>query len=138
MKKNLLSAALAAVLGLAGAPVLAETWTADTSHSAVGFSVRHMMVSNVKGAFNKFTATVEGSPADPASDRKHGVNAVIRRGSAASARIWPCTALVRLTSAVGIIQRPSVVLNKSSANLGNWPVPNTASSFTKSGGMHSR
>lgn len=74
MKKNLLSAALAAVLGLAGAPALAETWTADTSHSAVGFSVRHMMVSNVKGAFNKFTATVEGSPADPASAK---INATI-------------------------------------------------------------
>ena len=78
MKKNLLSAALAAVLGLAGAPVLAETWTADTSHSAVGFSVRHMMVSNVKGAFNKFTATVEGSPADPASAK---INATIEVAS---------------------------------------------------------
>ena len=34
--------------------------------------------------------------------------------------------LVRLTSAVGISQRPSVVRNRSSANLGSWPVPNSA------------
>ena len=47
MKKNLLSAALAAVLGLAGLPALAESWAVDASHSTVGFSVRHMMVSNV-------------------------------------------------------------------------------------------
>ncbi|MBK9965459.1 MAG: polyisoprenoid-binding protein [Holophagales bacterium] len=67
MKKNLLSVALAAVLGLASASALAETWAVDSSHSTVGFSVRHMMVSNVKGAFGKFTATVDGSPADPAT-----------------------------------------------------------------------
>jgi polyisoprenoid-binding protein YceI len=67
MKKNLLSVALAAILGLASASALAETWAVDSSHSTVGFSVRHMMVSNVKGAFGKFTATVDGSPADPAT-----------------------------------------------------------------------
>lgn len=65
MKKNLLSVALAAVLGLASFSALAETWAVDNAHSTVGFSVRHMMVSNVKGAFNKFTATVDGTPADP-------------------------------------------------------------------------
>ena len=67
MKKNLLSVALAAVLGVASLPALAETWTVDASHSTVGFAVRHMMVSNVKGAFGKFTASVDGSPADPAT-----------------------------------------------------------------------
>ncbi len=67
MKKNLLSVALAAVLGLASFSALAETWAVDTAHSSVGFAVRHMMVSNVKGSFNKFTATVDGTPADPAT-----------------------------------------------------------------------
>ncbi|MFN7986003.1 MAG: YceI family protein [Thermoanaerobaculia bacterium] len=69
MKKNLLSLALAAALGAAALPALAETWTADTAHSSVGFAVRHMMVSNVKGSFDKFTASVDGDPADPASAR---------------------------------------------------------------------
>jgi polyisoprenoid-binding protein YceI len=65
MKKNLLSVALAAVLGVTSLSALAESWTVDAAHSTVGFSVRHMMVSNVKGAFGKFTASVDGSPADP-------------------------------------------------------------------------
>jgi polyisoprenoid-binding protein YceI len=67
MKKSLLSLALAAALGVASLPALAETWTADTAHSNVGFSVKHMMVSNVKGSFGKFTASVDGNPSDPAS-----------------------------------------------------------------------
>ena len=67
MKKTLLSAALAAVLGAASFPALAETWEIDASHSNVGFSVRHMMVSNVRGSFGTFTARVDGSPADPST-----------------------------------------------------------------------
>lgn len=74
MKKNLLSVALAAVLGVTSLSALAETWTADPAHSNVGFSVKHMMVSNVKGSFGRFTATVDGSPADPASAK---INATI-------------------------------------------------------------
>jgi polyisoprenoid-binding protein YceI len=34
------------------------TWNADTTHSEVGFSVRHMMVSKVRGKFNTFEATI--------------------------------------------------------------------------------
>lgn len=67
MKKSLLSLALAAALGASSLPAVAETWTADPAHSTVGFSVKHMMVSNVKGSFGKFTASIDGSPADPAS-----------------------------------------------------------------------
>jgi len=33
----------------------AGTWTIDPVHSEVGFSVRHMMVSKVRGRFTKFT-----------------------------------------------------------------------------------
>jgi len=35
----------------------AGTWTVDPSHSEVGFSVRHMLISKVKGKFEKFDAT---------------------------------------------------------------------------------
>lgn len=34
------------------------TWTVDPSHSEVGFSVRHLMVSKVKGNFETFEATI--------------------------------------------------------------------------------
>ena len=33
------------------------TWTIDTTHSEIGFSVRHLMVSKVKGAFRDFSGT---------------------------------------------------------------------------------
>jgi polyisoprenoid-binding protein YceI len=38
------------------------TWNIDTTHSEVGFSVRHMMISNVRGKFEKFDAQVELDP----------------------------------------------------------------------------
>lgn len=34
-------------------------WTLDASHSEIQFKVRHMMISNVSGEFQKFDASVE-------------------------------------------------------------------------------
>ncbi|NHM29937.1 YceI family protein [Neobacillus terrae] len=39
-------------------------WTVDPTHSSVDFSVRHMMIANVKGAFHQFEAQVEADPQD--------------------------------------------------------------------------
>jgi polyisoprenoid-binding protein YceI len=36
-------------------------WTVDQSHSSVGFEVKHMMVSKVKGQFEAYTAEVEAA-----------------------------------------------------------------------------
>ena len=33
------------------------TWSVDQTHSEVGFSIRHLMVSKVKGRFNDFSGT---------------------------------------------------------------------------------
>ena len=38
---------------------LTGTWTADPSHSRIGFVARHAMVSKVRGSFTDFTATLE-------------------------------------------------------------------------------
>jgi polyisoprenoid-binding protein YceI len=48
-----------AALTLCAAPAAAQstTWTIDSAHSLAEFTVRHMMVSNVKGAFAKMTGT---------------------------------------------------------------------------------
>lgn len=35
----------------------AGTWTVDKTHSTVGFSIRHIMISKVKGTFEDFDAT---------------------------------------------------------------------------------
>ncbi|WP_017587330.1 YceI family protein [Nocardiopsis ganjiahuensis] len=53
------------------------TWKIDTAHSIVGFSVRHMMVSKVRGRFEKFDATLT-VPEDPT---KASVEATIDAGS---------------------------------------------------------
>ncbi len=58
MKKLLTLLTTVFVLSL---PLLsqASTWKIDPDHSNVGFKVRHLMVSNVKGSFEKFSGTVE-------------------------------------------------------------------------------
>ncbi|OIQ86894.1 protein YceI [mine drainage metagenome] len=38
--------------------VPAGTWVIDSSHSEVGFTVRHLMVSKVRGLFEKFSGTI--------------------------------------------------------------------------------
>ncbi|MEO8828334.1 YceI family protein [Lapillicoccus sp.] len=40
------------------------TWTLDPAHTEIGFVVRHLMVSKVRGHFEKFTATIT-TTADP-------------------------------------------------------------------------
>jgi polyisoprenoid-binding protein YceI len=40
------------------------TWTIDPVHSEVSFVVRHMMVSKVRGRFDKFEGTITTAP-DP-------------------------------------------------------------------------
>lgn len=44
----------------------AGTWTVDPSHSSVGFAVRHLMVTKVRGTFETFngTLTVAENPLD--------------------------------------------------------------------------
>ena len=56
---------IAAVIALA-LPIVASasTWSIDPDHSSVGFKVKHLMVSNVKGSFDKHTGTVEINDTD--------------------------------------------------------------------------
>jgi polyisoprenoid-binding protein YceI len=37
----------------------AGTWQIDPSHSEIQFSVRHMMISKVRGRFREFAGTIE-------------------------------------------------------------------------------
>ncbi len=38
---------------------MTTTWNIDPTHSTVGFSIRHMMFSKVRGRFLKFTGAVQ-------------------------------------------------------------------------------
>jgi polyisoprenoid-binding protein YceI len=44
-----------------------SNWSLDKSHSGITFSVRHMMITNVRGSFNDFEATVTADPSDLSS-----------------------------------------------------------------------
>jgi polyisoprenoid-binding protein YceI len=40
-------------------PLVAGRWAVDANHSSVGFTIRHLGVSKVRGRFNRFDAEIE-------------------------------------------------------------------------------
>jgi polyisoprenoid-binding protein YceI len=58
---------LTAILALPG--LFANEYTIDGAHSSAGFSVRHMMVANVRGEFAKLTGKVFYDEKNPAATR---------------------------------------------------------------------
>ena len=61
---RLLVPALAVAL-LVPAPTRAATWELDPAHSTIGFAIRHMMISTVRGQFRTFTGKATGDPKTP-------------------------------------------------------------------------
>jgi polyisoprenoid-binding protein YceI len=55
-------AALVAAIPLSARAVPLQ---ADPAHSTAGFTVKHMMVTTVRGQFDKFTSTLDWNDADP-------------------------------------------------------------------------
>lgn len=64
MKKWIVAAMMAGV-GIAQTP--AATYEIDASHSDIGFGVRHMVISTVRGSFGDFAGSFEYNPEDLAS-----------------------------------------------------------------------
>jgi polyisoprenoid-binding protein YceI len=48
-----------------------STWNIDSAHSRAEFTVKHMMISNVKGSFTRLTGTLIEDTADPLRSRVH-------------------------------------------------------------------
>jgi polyisoprenoid-binding protein YceI len=48
-----------------------KTWLVDKVHSSVEFSIRHMMISTVRGKFKEFDAEISGNPDDFSSLKAH-------------------------------------------------------------------
>ncbi len=53
---------------VASAAAQAGTWQIDPNHSAAQFSVRHLGVSTVRGAFTKVSGSAVHDPSDPSKD----------------------------------------------------------------------
>ncbi len=65
MKKLTLFATAAIAILLVSFTVVSDsTWTYDNNHAKVGFSITHMMVSDVEGYFKKATATLTTTKED--------------------------------------------------------------------------
>ncbi len=59
---------IAALAMAATAAAQAGTWQIDPNHTAAQFSVRHLGVSTVRGAFTKVSGSAKYDPADPSKD----------------------------------------------------------------------
>lgn len=65
-------------IALANTGLVAGTWNIDPAHSTVGFSVRHLVVSKVRGTFDDFTGAItiaeDGTPSVVADIKVDSVN----------------------------------------------------------------
>ena len=58
---------LLVLLAASACPVAAETWAIDSAHTVSGFTVRHMMITNVTGVFESTAGTLDYIPGQPTS-----------------------------------------------------------------------
>ncbi len=63
MRKRFLPASALAILCISQQAV-AAAWTIDPAHSVAAFTIKHMTVTTVPGAFGKVTGTIEWDEAD--------------------------------------------------------------------------
>ena len=67
--RNLAILTIAGLTLATGALAQTSHWEIDPAHSVAAFSVRHMMVSNVRGEFAKLSGSVEGQASDVTTAR---------------------------------------------------------------------
>jgi len=65
------TAVSSALLLGAAVPALASNWDIDSGHSHLGFAVKHMMISTVRGSFGKYVGTVTLDDADITKSKVH-------------------------------------------------------------------
>jgi len=65
MQRSRLLLAWVVVTLVSAATAQVQTWNIDTPHTAAQFSVRHLGISTVRGAFTKVSGSVQYDPADP-------------------------------------------------------------------------
>ena len=69
MKRTLITAAVCLTLAIPPAFAAQSTWDVDPAHSSIGFKVRHMMVSNVRGLFGDVQGALVYDEADVTRSR---------------------------------------------------------------------
>jgi polyisoprenoid-binding protein YceI len=97
----------------------AETWQIDPVHTTVEFSVRHMMISNVKGQFEKVSGTITADGDDPGSVR---VDAVID-ASSINTRVEKRDAHLKSAAFLDVVRYPTITFKSAKiepAGEGKW------------------
>ena len=67
------------------------TWNVDPAHSTVGFTVKHLLISTVRGQFREFEGTIEAAEEGPAYSRS-GAASTWRRSTRAAPIATPTCA----------------------------------------------
>jgi len=122
MKSWISKIAVALVVAIA-LPVLAhaDTWKIDPMHTSVEFTVRHMMISNVKGQFQKTTGTITVDGNDPTSAK---IDATIDASSIDS-RVERRDADLKSPNFLDVAKYPTITFKSTkveAAGPGKWKV----------------
>jgi polyisoprenoid-binding protein YceI len=105
------------------APVLvhADTWQIDPVHTSVEFTVRHMMISNIKGTFEKTSGTVTVEGGDPTTAK---IDATID-ASSINTRVERRDADLKSPDFLDVAKYPTITFKSTkveTAGKGKWKV----------------
>ena len=105
------------------APVLAhaDTWQIDPMHTSVEFTVRHMMISNVKGTFEMTSGTITVEGSDPTTAK---IDAVID-ASSINTRVERRDADLKSPDFLDVAKYPTITFKSTkveAAGEGKWKV----------------
>ena len=121
--KTWMSKVVVAIAFTLAAPVFAQadTWQIDPMHTSVEFTVRHMMISNVKGTFEKTSGTVTVDGSDPTTAK---IDAVID-ASSINTRVEKRDADLKSPDFLDVAKYPSITFISTkveAAGEGKWKV----------------
>ena len=105
MKEKFLKMFLGAMilaLGIAGPALAVEKYEFDPAHTTIGFAVKHLMVSTVRGNFSDYTGSLSYDKNDPSAFSAEATNlgaSPARRGFSMAGIFFPVTfSHARMTS----------------------------------------
>jgi len=121
--KTWMSKVVVAIAVTLAAPVLAQadTWQIDPMHTSVEFTVRHMMISNVKGTFEKTSGTITVEGSDPTTAK---IDAVID-ASSINTRVERRDADLKSPDFLDVAKYPTITFKSTkveAAGEGKWKV----------------
>lgn len=104
-------------------------WQLDTTHSTVGFSVKHMMITTVRGSFNEFSGVIDFDPNNKAAAH---VDVTIQAGSI-DTRVADRDAHLRSADFFNVEQYPTITFKSLGVDLQGDTVAKVTGNLTIAG-----